>query len=75
MTAGSHEVQQVALGTENQPDLQSRATFKIIAPKATNAQPGVKMRFAKTGLQRIKRTGNFATTRPGQPANVLPEPP
>jgi len=74
VAAGYDEVQRAALGSEDKANLQPGATFEIVASETPNSQAGMKMRFAKTGLDRIDHTGNLATTRPGEPANLLAKP-
>ena len=62
MVAGCDEVQHVALGAEDQANLQPGAALEIVAPKPPNAQAGMKMRCAKAVSDCIDHACDLATT-------------
>jgi hypothetical protein len=59
---------------EDQPDLQVRAAFEVIAPQTANAQAGMAMGFAEPGLNESITWAILAKTGFGQPADVFAKP-
>jgi hypothetical protein len=70
---GGQEGQDAALGAENQANVQPGPALEIISTKSPNAKAGMKMRFAKSIVDRIDGLGDFTATRFRKLPTIAPE--